>query len=328
LRDLTTGNANCIIGRFGGHSITTGSANTFIGNNTGTVTNKNITGSNNTTLGMDAICGVDGLSYATAIGSGATVGTSNTIVLGRDTDTINISGDLIFTSASPVINTSTPAAFLDFQTATGGTGYMNFSPRGTLAFQIAAGGNTSVKLMDFQAGLSMSGGNANLSTSTLTCGAITTSGNMTLPATMTVPTAGQAGYNISQFFSATSLLTSTWRNIGTFTSLAPGIWSLHGCAYYALTVTGSTNLLQAGWSTIYNAFNVPAGGTLAGQLSCSNNCQNDNQTFVSVIPNYLTCSTIITLTTATTIYFNTMWSQNGAGIAFNVGGQASATRIA
>ena len=199
-RDLISGNANTSVGRYSGTSITTGSFNTNIGFNTGISTNKNLTGSNNTTLGMDAICGVDGLSYATAIGSGASVSTSNTLVLGRATDTINVSGDLILTGASPVINTSTPAAFLDFQTAAGGTGYMNFSPRNTLAFQIAPGSNTSVKIMDFQAGLTMSGGNANLSTSTLTCGAITTSGNLILNnATLANRTITAVTYNMTDF---------------------------------------------------------------------------------------------------------------------------------
>jgi hypothetical protein len=188
------------VGRYSGTSITTGSFNTNIGFNTGISTNKNLTGSNNTTLGMDAICGVDGLSYACAIGSGVSVGTSNTIVLGRATDTINVSGDLILTGASPVINTSTPAAVLDVQTATGGTGYINFSPRGTLAFQIAPGGNTSVKSMDFQAGITMSGGNANLSTSTLTCGAITTSGNLVFNnATLANRTITAVTYNMTDF---------------------------------------------------------------------------------------------------------------------------------
>jgi len=95
--------------------------------------------------------------------------------------TLTTTGTLILSSATAAtINTSTLAAFLNINTATGGTGYINFSPQNTLAFQVAVNGNTMLKTCDFQAGLTMSAGTANLNTSTLTCGAITTSGLLTL----------------------------------------------------------------------------------------------------------------------------------------------------
>jgi hypothetical protein len=324
LRDLTTGNANCIIGRFGGHSITTGSANTFIGNNTGISTNKNLTGSNNTTLGMDVICGVDGLSYACAIGSGASVGTSNTIVLGRATDAINVSGDLILTNASPVINTSTPAAFLDIKTATGGTGYLTFSPRGTLAFQIEAAQVTSLVGHNFQNGFSMTAGTANLTTSTVTCGAITTSGNLTLKTSGSAPTAGtQLGGTSLVTVALTTLASGTFRSIQSAT-LPIGTYIFNGSVTFYCTAIGATKFMSAGFNTANSSF--AAGGT---QLGNSTTQIGSTENFVSTAQiTSLSSSCVVTVTTAAIYYFNAYWLENALGIAFTVGLTASFTRIA
>jgi hypothetical protein len=181
---LTTGGGNTALGRSAGSVLTTGSSNTNIGGLS--VSNVNTTGSNNTTLGYNSICSVDALTFATAIGAGAVVGTSGTIVLGRienlptAADNTSISGSLIFSNPNPIITTTTGAAFLDFRTISSGTGYMNFSPRANLCFQMAVAGNTSVKSIDLQAGLTMTGGSANFNTSTIASGAITTSGNIAL----------------------------------------------------------------------------------------------------------------------------------------------------
>jgi hypothetical protein len=72
----TTGNLNTFIGRFAGKFVTTGSNNTFIGSNT--------TGASN-------------LSFASVFGAGASVSTDNTIVLGRNLDTVQIPGNLNIT---------------------------------------------------------------------------------------------------------------------------------------------------------------------------------------------------------------------------------------
>ena len=80
----TTGSGNSFFGRnagFGG----TGSNNVFFGLNTGTV---NRTGSNNTLVGSLANVGSNALTFATALGSGAVVSDSNTVVLGRTADTV------------------------------------------------------------------------------------------------------------------------------------------------------------------------------------------------------------------------------------------------
>lgn len=90
----TDGNNNTFLGYHAGQATTTGSNNTFVGYRPGT---SNQTGSNNTLLGADANFGgatPTNLSFATAIGAGATVDASNTLVIGRNLDRVEIRGTL------------------------------------------------------------------------------------------------------------------------------------------------------------------------------------------------------------------------------------------
>lgn len=73
------GFGNTFIGYNAAFRHQTGDSNTFVGFLSGNQTN----GSNNTLLGASAIIVNPNLSYATAIGAGAEVGTNNTVVLGR-----------------------------------------------------------------------------------------------------------------------------------------------------------------------------------------------------------------------------------------------------
>ncbi|MEQ9107957.1 MAG: tail fiber domain-containing protein [Limnobacter sp.] len=77
----TEGFGNAAFGRFALRNNTTGSGNVALGISAG---DTNTTGSNNAFLGnaADAITGA--LTYATAIGAGSTVATSNTLALGRN----------------------------------------------------------------------------------------------------------------------------------------------------------------------------------------------------------------------------------------------------
>jgi len=102
LRSNTTGFRNVAIGQSSLRGNTTGSRNVALGDDAGYAnsafdnTNANISGSNNTFLGANALPGVaTQLNYATALGSEALVTTSNTITLGRITDTtvIGATGD-------------------------------------------------------------------------------------------------------------------------------------------------------------------------------------------------------------------------------------------
>lgn len=89
--DATTGIGNTFFGWYSGEATTTGNGNTFVGYSSG---DSNATGSNNTIVGNLANVGANNLNYATAIGAGATVSTSNSIVLGRSsgTDKVRVPG--------------------------------------------------------------------------------------------------------------------------------------------------------------------------------------------------------------------------------------------
>jgi hypothetical protein len=77
---LSNGNiGNTFLGYTGAHQHTTGDFNTYVGYATGNQSN----GTRTTLLGANASLANANLTYATAIGADAVVGTNNTIVLGR-----------------------------------------------------------------------------------------------------------------------------------------------------------------------------------------------------------------------------------------------------
>jgi hypothetical protein len=98
----TQGNFNAFFGDGAGtfnysSGNTTGSQNTFFGYLSG---GSNTTGNNNTVVGAFADVGANNLDHATAIGANALVGSSNTVVLGRNVDTVQVPGALNVTGAT------------------------------------------------------------------------------------------------------------------------------------------------------------------------------------------------------------------------------------
>ncbi|QQS42756.1 MAG: tail fiber domain-containing protein [Acidobacteriota bacterium] len=92
-RLVTSGTDNTFIGLAAGNATAVGSANTFVGSLSGVL---NTTGNFNSTLGRGADFGSGNLSFATAIGAGSVVSSSNTIALGRanGSDQVVIPGNL------------------------------------------------------------------------------------------------------------------------------------------------------------------------------------------------------------------------------------------
>ncbi|MGQ0761644.1 MAG: beta strand repeat-containing protein, partial [Acidobacteriota bacterium] len=90
----TTGTQNSFFGVNAGFLNTTGISNSFFGIFAG---NANTTGSDNTIIGHNADVGGGNLSFATAIGAGAIVSDSNSIVLGRadGSDAVRIPGAVL-----------------------------------------------------------------------------------------------------------------------------------------------------------------------------------------------------------------------------------------
>ena len=120
----TSGSANAFFGADAGLSNTTGANNNFFGGGAGGLTTvgarnsffgidaglNNTTGSDNTALGSFADVASNNLTFATAIGAGAVVGSSNTIVLGRSSgaDTVQVPGALsVNTFSANVLNANT-----------------------------------------------------------------------------------------------------------------------------------------------------------------------------------------------------------------------------
>jgi hypothetical protein len=87
----TSASQNAFFGSNAGNGNTTGQNNTFSGYFAGT---NNKTGSWNTLLGAFANVASEDLSFATVIGAGAVVFTSNTVVLGRSADMVQVPGAL------------------------------------------------------------------------------------------------------------------------------------------------------------------------------------------------------------------------------------------
>ncbi len=91
----TTGTSNTYVGTDAGGNVSSGNRNTFIGAGAG---NSAMGGNSNTLLGAFASAS-SGLSFATAIGSGANVSVSNAVVLGRASG-----DDRVFVPGSLTVN--------------------------------------------------------------------------------------------------------------------------------------------------------------------------------------------------------------------------------
>ena len=157
----TTGGFNAFFGTSAGTSNTTGQSNTFVGEQSG---RSNTTGSNNTALGLSAGPVVNNLTQSTAIGANATVSTSNTIVLGTNSETTQIPGKFTVAGVS-TFNTNvgigiTPtfklhvvdpgAAGLRVQTNSSGGAVASFGGNGD--FQIDSNGVAGGRLIVQQGG--------------------------------------------------------------------------------------------------------------------------------------------------------------------------------
>jgi hypothetical protein len=94
----TTGDRNTFIGNQAGGFDSTGSNNTSVGAGSGggvlTQPPNGSPGTFNTFIGANATASQQDFTYATAIGANAIVTASNTVVIGRPADTVNIPGTL------------------------------------------------------------------------------------------------------------------------------------------------------------------------------------------------------------------------------------------
>jgi hypothetical protein len=133
-------NLNTFVGSSVGSSTTSG-GNSFFGGFAGS---NNTTGSNNTIIGMNANVGESNLTNATALGAGAIVSTSNTVVLGRAADTVRIPGNLDIQNGT-IPESELGVAGMGFmgRATFGGAGIQFFSPNGT-STQSSVGDNVEM----------------------------------------------------------------------------------------------------------------------------------------------------------------------------------------
>ena len=125
-----SGASNSFFGSVAGVSTTAGSSNAFFGDHAG---QSNTLGSFNSAFGSGANIGGGNLSFATALGAGAIVSASNTLVLGRAADTVQVPGNLnvtgTFTGNIPV--GSLPAGSTNYiQNGTSAQASSNFNVSG------------------------------------------------------------------------------------------------------------------------------------------------------------------------------------------------------
>ena len=101
----STGEGNTIYGAYSLGAGCSGSSNTIVGFSSGTI--GSLTGSNNTIIGSGANLGSTTISNSCAIGTGAIATSSNQIMLGRATETVQVPGTLQISSVSAIASTIT-----------------------------------------------------------------------------------------------------------------------------------------------------------------------------------------------------------------------------
>ncbi len=149
----TGGSNNVFFGAQAGSINTTGGSNTFLGIFAG---NSNTTGSNNTVVGNNADVASGNLTFAAALGAGAIVSTSNTVVLGRSADTVLVPGNLSINgmltgtlpagSANYIQNRTTQQAASNFNVSGSGTlgGALTVNGSGTFGNTLTIGSSATV----------------------------------------------------------------------------------------------------------------------------------------------------------------------------------------
>ena len=152
---------NSFFGLAAGEQNTSGTRNVFVGRHAGM---GNTIGSNNTFLGFEARPTAANLNFAAAIGSGATVSASNTIVLGRSggEDRVVIPGTLsVATFSAATVNAATQFNLGSVRILTAGnentflglnSGVVNTAGQGNSFFGNSAGSSNTTGKMNVFAG--------------------------------------------------------------------------------------------------------------------------------------------------------------------------------
>ena len=170
----TSGSLNSFVGDRAGLLNTTGNSNTFVGQNTGA---SNTTESNNTFIGANAN-GVPGITNATALGAGAQVTASNTLVLGTNSVTVEVPGSL--TVANSFSADGASLTNLNASNITSGT--LDNARLGVVPIANGGTGSSIQNFVDLSTSQTVSGNKA--FTNNVTVGNSSTGGSLTLTNTV------------------------------------------------------------------------------------------------------------------------------------------------
>jgi hypothetical protein len=256
------GNANSFFGRSAGQN-STGDGNTLVGALAG---DSNMAGGNNTIIGSGADVGSGALNFATALGSGAVVGTSNTVVLGRAADTVQVPGGL--NVAGTFTASGTGVTNLNASNITSGT--LNNARLGILPFANGGTGSATQNFVDLTTAQTIGGNKTFLGT--LTGNAVNSatqyniSGNRVLSVAGAFNTfagvdAGTANTGFSNAFFGTSAgLSNLGGNFNSFVGRAAGSQNTDGDnnSFFGLSA-GSSNTTGDNNTVIGAGANVAPG---------------------------------------------------------------------
>jgi hypothetical protein len=144
---LTSGTGNTNVGLHSGGNVSSGNYNTNIGWHS---LNEGVTTGNfNTAVGASAKSVTGALTYATAIGAGALVSTSDTVQLGRSIDNVNCPHTLTVTTniTSPIIqNVNSGSSGLTIRNQASNTGNLNIQQLGLGSMVFSTNGITNLTL--------------------------------------------------------------------------------------------------------------------------------------------------------------------------------------
>ena len=259
----TTASNNTAVGAGALSATTTGGSNTAIGQNAG---HSNITGTGNIFIGTGSDAGSSALTNAIAIG--AVVSSSNTIVLGNQTDAI-ITGTSTGVTLTLGQNTTTSGGQISFNGSTSGSTLLNVEAvaSGTITLPSATDTLVGLATTDVLTNKDLTSGTNTFPTLNQNTTGKSASTDALNSATTTIDVVSATAPIMGQILTATDSTHATWQTLldstqTTYTGSTSGtaIWSMpfQGTSYKKFVINLQSLTDAGGTITFPTAFtNVP-----------------------------------------------------------------------